>query len=53
MTQGERLSYRRKRLWIRFGLPDAVDATVDGDPAEIPDGVLTVLFRNGRLINGG
>jgi hypothetical protein len=49
LTQGQHLSYRRARLWIRFGLPANVDATIDGTPAHLPAGVATVVLQNGRL----
>jgi len=49
LAQGQRISYRRTRLWIRFGLPANVDATIDGARAQLPAGVATVMLHNGRL----
>jgi hypothetical protein len=49
LTQGRHLIYRRVQLWIRFGLPVNIDATIDGKPAALPAGVASVLLRNGRL----
>jgi hypothetical protein len=49
LAQGDRLSYRRNRLWVRLGLPVNVDATIDGKPAPLPGGIATVLLRDGRL----
>ena len=49
LTQGHRISYRRSRLWIRFGLPSNVDATIDGARTQLPAGVATVMLHNGRL----
>jgi hypothetical protein len=50
LVEGERLSYRRNRLWIRFGLPENVDARIDGEPVPLPAGVMTMLLRRGRLV---
>jgi hypothetical protein len=49
LAQGDRLSYRRNRLWVRLGLPVNVDATIDGKPAPLPGGIATVMLRGGRL----
>jgi hypothetical protein len=49
LTRGDRISYRRDRLWIRFGLPANVDATVDGRKVPLPAGVATVLLDGARL----
>jgi len=49
LTRGKHLSYRRARLWIRFGLPVNIDATIDGKSVELPAGVADVLLHDGRL----
>jgi RodZ C-terminal domain len=49
LARGDRLSYAHNRLWLRFGLPENVDARIDGEPAELPPGVLTMLLHGGRL----
>ena len=49
LAEGDRLSYRRNRLWINLGLPTNVDATLAGEELPLPTGVATVLLRDGRL----
>ena len=43
LARGEARTFRGKRFWIRFGAPEAVDASIDGRPAAIPDGTLNVI----------
>lgn len=43
LPKGDFRTFRGKRLWIRLGAPEAVDATLGGKPAEIPGGTLNVL----------
>lgn len=49
LAQGEQRRFRRERLWVRFGLPENVDATLNGERVELPTGVATVVVRGGRL----
>ena len=49
LTQGNRVHYRKSRLWIRLGRSSNLDATVDGKPATLPLGTASVVVQDGRL----
>ncbi|MFN2468041.1 MAG: DUF4115 domain-containing protein [Gaiellaceae bacterium] len=43
LARGQARTFRGKRLWIRLGAPENVDATIDRKPASIPGGTLNVI----------
>jgi hypothetical protein len=43
LDQGERERFREKRLWLRFGAAQNVDATLNGDAVQLPPGTTTVV----------
>lgn len=36
LEQGQSVTLKQKRLWIRFGAPEAVVATLNGKPVSLP-----------------
>lgn len=55
LEQGESLRFAGRVLWIRLGAPRNLDATVNGDPASLPnDTANVVVTRTGiRVVEGG
>jgi hypothetical protein len=43
LAEGDRERFREKRLWLRFGAAQNVDATLNGEPVELPDGIAEVV----------
>ena len=43
IVQGDSRTFRNRRLWIRFGAPENVDASIGGEPAPLPSGTLNML----------
>jgi cytoskeleton protein RodZ len=43
LDQGQSLRFDGRRLWLRLGAPQNLDATVNGDPARLPGDTADVL----------
>ncbi len=43
LVEGDSRTFRNRRLWIRFGAPENVDASIGGKPAPLPSGTLNML----------
>ena len=44
LTQGNSLSFKRKRLWIRMGAPQSLDATLNGTTvSSLPAGTADII----------
>lgn len=44
LTKGQSKSFAAKKIWVRFGAPEVVDAKLSGKTARLPSGALNALF---------
>jgi len=50
IVEGDSRTFRNRRLWIRFGAPENVDASIGGKPAALPSGTLNMLVTSRGFI---
>lgn len=43
LDRGDRERFSEERLWLRFGAAQNVDATLNGEPVDLPGGTTTVV----------
>lgn len=49
LARGQTLRYTRSRLWIRVGAPTNLDATLNGNAVQLPDGTASVIATGDRI----
>jgi len=49
LERGERKRFVDERLWVRFGFPSNLSATLNGEPATLPSGTATVVIEGRKL----
>jgi cytoskeleton protein RodZ len=49
VEQGESLRFGRKRLWIRLGAPSNLEASLNGEPAALPEDTASVTVASATI----
>ena len=49
LARGGQKKFVRKRLWVRFGFPSNLTATLNGEPATLPSGTASVVIQGRKL----
>jgi hypothetical protein len=54
LEEGQSLRFAGKRLWIRLGAPQNLEASLDGVPAGLPDDTASVVVTRAgvRMVEG-